>query len=666
MCGLAGYIAKPTVDQPGMQATVRRMASHLSHRGPDDSGEWVDGGCGVALGHRRLAIIDLTPQGHQPMTSHAGRFVLVFNGEIYNYRELRSELSAARGHIAWRGHSDTEVILEAFEHWGVAAALPRFNGMFALAVWDRLTRRLYLARDRFGEKPLYYAQVGNTFLFGSELKALAAHPAFVREIDRGALRLYMRFNYVPAPYTIHSCARKLPASSFLAIAVDPVAGEFRIGEPRYYWSAAQAALAARGRQFVNREEAKRELVELFSRVVRARMVADVPLGAFLSGGIDSSLVVAMMRAQGGAPVRSFTIGYEDPSYDESAYAASVAAHLGTAHTCERITAEDAREAIVRMPRLYDEPFADSSQIPTYLVARAARKQVTVALTGDGGDELFGGYDRYFVGERILPMLEKVPGSARRPIAGLVNLLDPSSWDRVLGWLRGVAGRDTLADFSGARLHRLARQLRVRSVPELYEIMMARPEDGSVPLGRSAERTPLNGGAAIWPQGVSVADAMMLYDTLNILPDDFLVKVDRASMGVSLETRAPFLDPELFEFAWRMPLAWKIEARTGKVLLREALQRFVPPGIVDRPKQGFSIPVGQWLHGPLREWAEALLSERRLRNDGYLDPTKIRRKWAEHLAGTHDRQNEIWSALVFQGWLDGAREGIAPGGANLAA
>jgi asparagine synthase (glutamine-hydrolysing) len=653
-------------DGAALRETVRRMATRLVHRGPDDSGEWVDGECGVALAHRRLSIIDLSAEGHQPMASAGGRFVLVFNGEIYNYRELRAELDAARGGISWRGHSDTEVMLAAFEHWGVENALPRFNGMFALAVWDREFRRLYLARDRFGEKPLYYAVVGGVLLFGSELKALAAHPAFRGEIDRGALQLYMRFNYVPAPHTIYTCARKLPASAFLAVLVDPVSGGFRAGEPRYYWSATHAALAARDRRLVHRGEAKEELLALFGRAVRARMMSDVPLGAFLSGGIDSSLVVAMMRGQESATVRTFTIGYDEPGYDESAHAESVARHLGTVHSCQRITAEDARAAIVRMPELYDEPFADSSQIPTYLVARAAREQVTVALTGDGGDELFGGYDRYFVGQRVFPLLERVPHYARRPIAGLVNTLDPAAWDRVIGSLRRMIGGERFADFNGARLHRLAQQLRVRAPHELYEIMMARPEDGSVPLAGAAALLPLHGGESGWAQGAAVADAMMLFDTLNILPDDFLVKVDRASMGVSLETRAPFLDPELFEFAWRIPLEWKFDARAGKLLLREALQGFVPTEIIERPKQGFSIPVGKWLHGPLRDWAESLLDERRLRADGFLDPLKIRRKWAEHLAGTHDRQNELWSALVFQGWLDVARGGAAPGRCEIAA
>ena len=657
MCGLTGFVGRPGADPAGMALLARRMAAQIRHRGPDDQGEWTDAASGVALAHRRLSIIDLSPQGHQPMVSQHGRYVIAYNGEIYNHGALRAELTAADPDVRWRGHSDTEVALAAIERWGLEAALPRFNGMFALALWDRQLRRLHLARDRFGEKPLYYAAVNGAFLFGSELKALTLHPAWSSHIDRGALRAYMRFNYVPAPHTIYTAARKLPASSMLAVDVEPVGGTVHVGEPRAYWSAIGVALAARERRFADRQEARDELRASLATAVAARTISDVPLGAFLSGGIDSSLVVALMQHASDRPVRTFTIGYDDPSYDESEHAAAVATHLGTTHTCKHVTPEEAREAIVHMPAVFDEPFADSSQIPTYLVSRAARADVTVVLTGDGGDELFGGYHRYFVGRRVFPMIRSVPRYARAPLAGALRVLTPGAWETLLRNIRRVGVGSRLADLSGERLHRLSRQLRASSDAQMYEIMMARPEDGTVPLGDSAEKQPLHGGASGWPASIPSAEAMMLFDTLNILPDDFLVKVDRAAMSVGLETRAPLLDPHIFELAWRLPLDWKLEAHSGKRALREVLHQYVPSALVERPKQGFGIPVGAWLKGPLREWAESLLDEGRVRREGFLDPASVRRKWQEHLAGTHDRQNEIWGAVVFQEWL--AHNAAAP-------
>jgi asparagine synthase (glutamine-hydrolysing) len=654
MCGFAGFITPGGGEAAALTALARRMAGRLRHRGPDDEGEWVDAVAGVALGFRRLSILELSAQGHQPMVSHTGRYVLTYNGEIYNHALLRAELEAAGPPVRWRGRSDTETALVAIERWGLEVALPRLNGMFAFALWDRHTRRLHLARDRFGEKPLYYASTNGQFMFGSELKAFAVHPAWSPEIDRGALRAYMRYNYVPTPFTIFSAARKLPASCVLTVTVDCSAGTLRVGEPRRYWSAVEIALAARERPLLDRAQAREELRELFARVVSARLMADVPLGAFLSGGIDSSLVAVSMQQHSGRALRTFTIGYDDPQYDESAHALEVAHTLGTAHTCEHVTPAEARAAIMLMPGIFDEPFADSSQIPTYLVSRTARKAVTVALTGDGGDELFGGYDRYFVGQRAFPIIRSFPPLVRAPLAAAIRCLPPSSWQALLGGIRRVSGTARLADLSGERLHRLAAQLHASSDAQMYEITMSRPEDGTVPLAGAPERRALNGGVRGWPAALPPAESMMLFDTLNILADDFLVKVDRASMSVSLETRAPFLDPELFEFAWRMPLEWKLGPRAGKLLLREVLRQFVPDTIVERPKQGFGIPVGQWLKGPLRDWAEALLDEQRLREEGFLSPELIRRKWAEHLAGTHDRQNEIWCAIVFQEWLANSR------------
>ena len=654
MCGLAGFVGCAGIRSEGaLSALAGRMIANLAHRGPDDEGVWIDAHCGVALAHRRLAIIDLSSHGAQPMASHSGRYLLAYNGEIYNHKEIRAELDDGGARVPWRGHSDTETVLAAVEHWGLHGALPRLNGMFAIALWDRDKRQLHLARDRFGEKPLYYAAEGGCFLFGSELKGLLPHPAFTGEIDRGALRAYMRFNYVPAPFTIYRAARKLQSAAVLTVSVDPVAQSIMVGDPRPYWSAIEVALAARARPLTGREDAKERLRELLARVVRSRMMSDVPLGAFLSGGIDSSAIVAQMQQHASKRVSTFTVGFEDPSYDESVPAAQVAQHLGTAHICQRVTPAEAREAILRMPAVYDEPFADSSQIPTYLVSRAARAHVKVALTGDGGDELFGGYQRYFVGQRAFPLIHSIPAWARRPVSSLIRTMPPAAWQAVIGWLRTLVGEGRLADLSGERLHRLARQLAAVSESHMYEIIMARPEDDSVSLDGCEERYA--GATDAWLASLPPAEAMMLFDTLNILADDFLTKVDRASMAVGLETRAPFLDPELFEFAWRLPLEWRIGARAGKVLLREALQGLVPPEIVNRPKQGFGIPVGAWLKGPLRPWAESLLDERRLRQEGFLSPKPVRRKWAEHLAGTHDRQSEIWAAVVFQEWLTRAHE-----------
>jgi len=651
MCGLVGFVSCAGIrSESALGALAGRMIAKLRHRGPDDEGIWVDARCGVALGHRRLSIIDLSSHGAQPMSSHSGRYVLAYNGEIYNHMALRKELEGAGPAIPWRGHSDTETLLAAVDRWGLRAALPRLNGMFALALWDREEHQLHLARDRFGEKPLYYAFEQGCFLFGSELKGMLPHPAFTREIDRGALRAYMRFNYVPAPFTIYRSARKLLPATVLTVAIDPVAQAISVGNPQPYWSATEVALAARERRLGDQAAAAEELRALLARVVGSRMMSDVPLGAFLSGGIDSSLIVAQMQQQSSRRVATFTIGFEDPEYDESVPAAQVAGHLGTSHVCERVTPVQAREAILRMPAIYDEPFADSSQIPTYLVSRTAREHVKVALTGDGGDELFGGYDRYFVGQRAFPLIRSVPPSVRGPLSSLIRTMPPASWQAVIGWLRTLVGKGRLTDLSGERLHRLARQLGAGSEAHMYEVIMARPEDDTVPLAGCEERPSATTGA--WLASLPPAEAMMLYDTLNILPGDFLTKVDRASMAVSLETRAPFLDPELFEFAWRLPLEWRIGATEGKITLRQVLRALVPADIVDRPKQGFGIPVGRWLKGPLRPWAESLLDERRLRQEGFLSPGPIRRKWAEHLAGTHDRQSEIWAAVVFQEWLAG--------------
>ncbi len=673
MCGIAGFIDTPCDKaEAELRATVLGMADALRHRGPDDGGAWVDAAAGVALGHRRLAVIDLSPEGRQPMPSACGRYVIVFNGEIYNFADLRREL-AGLGH-RFRGHSDTEVMLAAISRWGVEPAVERFNGMFAFALWDRRERRLVLARDRLGEKPLYYGWTGGVFLFGSELKALRAHPAFRGEVDRDALALYLRHNYIPTPYAIYKGVFKLPPGTMLT--VDP-RNAGAVPEPKPYWSARAAAERGVAEPYPWSEaEAADELDGRLREAVRLRMVADVPLGAFLSGGIDSSTVVALMQAQSGRPVKTFSIGFREAGYDEAEHARAVARHLGTDHTELYVTPEEAMAVIPRLPALYDEPFSDSSQIPTFLVSELARRHVTVSLSGDGGDELFGGYGRYLLCRDLWRRIGWLPAAGRRAVAAALAA--------VAGWMpavgpRGAAPRvpdgarpaprvpdgafvrpDRLLSRYGRpgrvgdKLRKLAEVLAADSPEALYRRLVShwKAPDRVVP-GAVEPPTALTDRRR-WADVPELVARLMYLDTISYLPDDILVKVDRASMGVSLEARVPLLDHRLVEFAWRLPLAMKIRDGQGKWLLRQVLYRYVPKELVDRPKMGFGVPIGAWLRGPLRDWAESLLDERRLRQEGYFDPRPIREKWMEHLSGKHDWQYYLWDILMFQAWLEEER------------
>ncbi len=625
MCGVAGFWRAPLSDADG--AALRRMTDAVRHRGPDDEGHWCDPDAGIALGHRRLAILDLSATGHQPMVSGSGRYVIVFNGEIYNFQDLRAELEQAGGRF--RGHSDTEVLLAAIERWSPTGALQRAAGMFAFALWDRTSRTLFLARDRLGEKPLYYGWMGNTLLFGSELKALRAHPAWHGEIDRDALALYVRYGYVPAPYSIYRDIRKmLPGTllKFRSPATQPQAIPF--------WSARDAFEAGRSHSVDGSEpEVIAALDAVLRRAVRQQMISDAPLGAFLSGGVDSSTVAALMQAQAARPVRTFTIGFHELGFNEAEHAKAVARHLGTDHTELYVTPAETRAVIPRLPVLYDEPFADSSQIPTALVAELARREVTVSLSGDGADELFAGYKRYFLGNRLWRSTRCVPAFVRRVAAWGMAAAPPGVWG------------------TGDRLPKLSGILTARTAERMYQEFVSVWREPSALVRGGAEPLTCFTDERCWLRDVDPTPQMMYLDLVGRLPDQYLVKVDRAAMGASLESRAPFLDHRVVEFAWRIPHRLKVHRGRGKWILRQLLYRYVPAHLVDRPKTGFGVPLNRWLRGPLREWAGDLLSPARIAREGFLDPDPIAKRWAEHVSGRRAWANPLWVVLMFQAWLE---------------
>lgn len=656
MCGIAGFVLlNPSQSADELTETVLAQASVLVHRGPDDCGSWVDAACGVALGHRRLSIVDLSPAGHQPMCSHNGRYVLILNGEIYNYRELRSavEREVASGHAlaGWRGHSDTEVLLETIVRWGIEGALERAVGMFAIAIWDRELRQLTLVRDRIGEKPLYYGFVGGALVFGSELKALATHPGWRGDIDREALTAYLRFAYVPHARSIYRGICKLLPGTTVTFGQSDFA-QLRMPAPQSYWSATEAIAEAKRDPFRGTEgEAVDELERLLRQSIRDQMIADVPLGAFLSGGIDSSTVVALMQVQSTQPVRTFSIGFHEDAYNEAEHAKAVARHLGTEHTELYVTAQQALDVIPRLPTLYDEPFADSSQIPTFLVAELARRHVTVCLSGDAGDELFGGYNRYFVGRRVWERVAHLPRGLRSAVAAALRRPAPQTWDRVFALLAPLLPKKARMQLPGDKLHKLAQLLALPSAEAFYLGLVSQISDPAAVAVRGAEAPSMLALPARWAELDDFTERMMYLDLVSYLPDDILVKVDRAAMGVSLETRVPLLDHRVVEFAWRLPLSMKIRHGRGKHLLRQVLHRHVPQALIDRPKMGFGVPIGSWLHGPLRDWAETLLDPVRLAREGYLRPERVREKWKEHQSGRRNWSYWLWTVLMFQAWLE---------------
>lgn len=655
MCGLAGLLDR-TCARNGEEllALAFGMADTLEARGPDDRGAWADAEAGIALGFRRLAIVDLTPEGRQPMRSACGRYVLAFNGEIYNHEDVRRELAAEPGETPrYRGHSDTEVMLAAFSRWGVEASVKRFVGMFAFALWDVRDRTLTLGRDRIGEKPMYYGWSGRVLLFGSELKALRAHPEFRAEIDRDALVPYLRRGYIPGPYSIYRGISKLPPGTLLTVGPTD---DGRVGEPVPYWSPRSIAEAGQARPFEGtEEEAADELDRLLRDAISRQMIADVPLGAFLSGGVDSSTVVALMQALSSRPVRTFTIGFHEQGYDEAKHAKAVAKHLGTDHTELYVTPRETLDVLPKLPDLFDEPFADSSQIPTYLVSELARRSVTVSLSGDGGDELFGGYERHFRKTSGWYRTVGVPHAVRRSAARAMRAVPAGAWDRAFGLARPVMPGKLRRHAAGDRVHRAAEILAHAANPAaVYDRLTSQWDDPrSIVLG-SAEPATAIADQAAWADVGDVAHRLMYIDLVTYLPDDILVKVDRASMGVSLESRAPLLDHRVVEFAWRLPKEMKAREGRGKRPLRRVLDRYVPRELIERPKMGFAVPVCDWLRGPLRNWAEDLLSDDRLRRDGIFDPAPIRKRWIEHRDGRRDWKDSLWTILMFQAWRDRTR------------
>lgn len=649
MCGILGYVI--THRNSRVVDGLKHALAKLAHRGPDGEGIWCDSTYGVVLGHRRLAILDLSHSGHQPMISGTGRYVIVFNGEIYNHLSLRDELNTHENNsncYQWKGRSDTESLLAAFDAWGIANTLNKIVGMFAFAVWDRKNNTLTLARDRLGEKPLYYGWVKGTLVFASELKAIRAFPGFDNAIERRALALFMRHNYIPAPWSIYEHIWKLPPGCWVQFSIDSPKDR---GDVRAYWSLRAVAETGLREPFTGTEsEAVDTLDRLLRESVSRQMIADVPLGAFLSGGLDSSTVVALMQAQSSRPVKTFTIGFHEGDYDEAQQAKAVAQHLGCEHTEWYVAPQDALEVIPQLPRLYDEPFADSSQVPTHLVCQLARKHVTVALSGDGGDELFGGYNRYFWAPTLWRRLSRVPLPLRRLAALGMMMVAPGTWNRVYDAVSWALPRRWRFRLPGDKLHKAATLFAAERPETVYLRLVSHWDDPClIVLGTEEPVTPITDPAA-WLHCPDFEQRMMYLDSITYLPDDILVKVDRAAMGVSLETRVPLLDHRIVEFAWRLPLTMKIRDGQGKWLLRQLLYRYVPRQLVERPKMGFGVPIEHWLRGSLRDWAEDLLSPQQMRLDGYLRPETVRQYWAEHLSGRRNWGQRLWTVLMWQAWL----------------
>ncbi len=633
MCGITGFwdTAKQ-INADQMHNTLCKMRDTLLHRGPDGAGNWIDANAGIALAHRRLAILDLSEHGQQPMHSANGRYVISYNGEIYNHLEIKQRLVAENCAPAWRGHSDTEIMLAAFTAWGIEKSLQQFVGMFAIALWDKQEQQLYLIRDRIGEKPLYYGWLQNCLVFGSELKSLKAHFAWQQAIDRDAVALFMQFNCIPAPHTIYENIYKLEPGHVLRI------NQHKEMHNTAYWQLKD--VAKQPQVAISEKDATDRLEEHLKQAIQQQMLADVPVGAFLSGGIDSSTVVALMQTQSSRPVKTFTIGFDDPAYNEALQAKQIAAHLQTQHTELYLSAEKTRAVIPDLASFYDEPFADSSQLPTYLIAKLAREHVTVSLSGDGGDELFAGYNRYNWTANIWRKLEYLPRPLRIMLSSILVKVPPRSWDQLFVLLNKILPTRLQQRNAGEKLHKLAGVCTATELADIYQRLLRHWDTGSK---QSAAVSDLSAR--------TFTESMMYMDSMRYLPDDILVKVDRAAMAVSLETRMPFLDHRVVEFAWSLPLTLKIRDGKNKWLVREVLNRYVPPQLYDRPKMGFGVPLDQWLRGPLKEWANDLLTSSMLNKHNVLDPKQVQKKWRDHLSGARNWQFQLWDVIIFQAWYE---------------
>ena len=648
MCGICGFYSK---NLSTFNNIIEEMNSAIFHRGPDHSGYWVDKNTGIFFGHQRLSILDLTADGNQPMQSNSGRFILNYNGEIYNYLEIRKELNNKNINIKWRGKSDTETLLEAIDFWGVEITLQKIDGMFAFGIWDKKKRSLTLARDRIGEKPLYYGWQGEghnkVFLFGSELKALKVHPSFETKINRDAISLQLRYNCIPAPHSIYKNIYKLLPGHYLKLNESDLKKSI-IPISKTYWSLVEKAVDGNNNQIKKSDiDIQKDLEKYLRSSVKKQMIADVPLGAFLSGGIDSSTVVALMQLESNHPVKTFTIGFNENDYSEAKKAKKIAQHLSTDHTEFFVTPKLATEAISTIPFIYDEPFSDSSQVPTYIVSKLAKKHVKVALTGDGGDELFCGYNRYKMVNFFLNTIQPLPLSFRKILSYCIEFISPQTWTRISKFFLHPNKYLSFGD----KIHKANSVLNSKSVYEYYHTLCSNWKNPTEVVKVSKEQIELYTGYKSKFEKLNNQEIMMIMDFITYLPNDILVKVDRASMATSLETRAPFLDHKLIEYVWKIPHHLKFRNNQGKWILKQILNQYVPKNLTEGPKMGFGLPIDSWLRGSLRDWAENLLNEKRLTQEGYFNPKLIREKWEEHLSGKKNWQHELWSILMFQAWID---------------
>ena len=648
MCGFAGFITRSTLKRECLESRVEAMNKAIAARGPDDACVWVDPDAGIALGHRRLSIIDLSPMGRQPMVSRSGRYIIAFNGEIYNYQDLARVLEK-KGY-SWRGHSDTEVLLAAFEFWGVKQTLEQCNGMFALALWDQKKRTIFLARDRMGQKPLYYGFNNGILFFGSQIKAFHANPEFKPEIDQAVIPLFLKYSYIPTPYSIYKNIKKLSAAHFLEISRSDMAG-LCLKEEIPYWNLAQVAEDGINNPMTGSEAQMMDSLEkILQESVSRRMLSDVPLGAFLSGGIDSSLIVALMQKNHRIPVKTFSIGFNEKGYDEAEQAKRVAHHLGTDHTELYATPKEAMDLIPDLPDLFDEPFADSSQIPVSLISLLTKKYVTVALSGDGGDELFAGYNRHFWGRSVWEMIERYPMFMKKGARYLMKALSPEQWEQLFDSSSRVVPEKFRQSNPGAKIAKLSGLITAQTREEFYTLLTAWwPDPGAVLLNTN-QGPQLGARSKDLPNISDFTQLMQYWDMQTYLCDDIMTKVDRTSMGASLEVRSPFLDHNVVAFSWRIPIQYKISKTQGKLILKNCLYRFLPPSLVDQPKKGFQIPLDQWLRGPLRQWAEEMLNPLRLKNQGFFNVKEVRALWDLHLSGKQNYQYQIWNILMFQAWV----------------